>query len=253
MHSHKRDAQPRTPKSTTKPPELKTASFSGSGVDKCPDCNGPKMKYAKRCKPCARIALRSIPDPLIYSVGGIRCRRIPLTQNKYMLVNDSDFGFLSAFRWDAINGENNTYAHSSIKRNVAPIRAHVLIMNPSDGQFIDHRNHIGLDNRRSNLRISTKSQNGMNKNKKSKTSSKYIGVYYNRQRRNWVAKITINRHTISLGSFRSEKRAATARDAASLKYFKEFAVLNFPKSMPNILPREHPMTIKMIKRLCGIK
>jgi hypothetical protein len=96
--------------------------------------------------------------------------------------------------------------------------------------LIDHINGDSLDNRRANLRLATPSQNAYNRAKiRSKKSSRYIGVYFEKATGRWTVKIRIGRgKRLWLGRFNSEIAAARAYDAAAKKYHKEFAVLNFP-------------------------
>ena len=99
-------------------------------------------------------------------------------------------------------------------------------------ELIDHINKRGLDNRRENLRVVDSVQNALNRKKqktynKSQTSSKYKGVGWRKSHTKWVSYITINYKQISLGYFDSEIEAAKAYDEAALKYFGEFATLNF--------------------------
>lgn len=95
--------------------------------------------------------------------------------------------------------------------------------------LIDHINSNKLDNRKCNLRIVTPQQNNMNKKKTKNTSSKYIGVYLdkNSKKNKWRASITFNRKVISLGVFENDIDAAKARDIATKQYFGEYGKLNF--------------------------
>ena len=84
---------------------------------------------------------------------------------------------------------------------------------------IDHINGNKLDNRKSNLRPATPSQNAINRHNIPKSG--YIGVY---QRNNkWAARICINYKPIYLGSFNNIEDAIIARLKAEKKYYGEFA------------------------------
>jgi hypothetical protein len=99
-----------------------------------------------------------------------------------------------------------------------------------DDKVVDHINRNPLDNRKANLRIITRSQNMMNKTSQSSSSSKYIGVSFDKNRNKWVAQIAYQGKHKFLGRFNNEIDAAKARDAGTLKYFKEYGNLNFPQS-----------------------
>jgi hypothetical protein len=101
-------------------------------------------------------------------------------------------------------------------------------MNEPAGLLVDHRNGIGLDNRRANLRLATNSQNGCNKPKKKNTSSQFIGVSFHKKAGKWACFIRNKGRRTWLGSFESEIDAARAYDEAAKKYHGEFARLNFP-------------------------
>ena len=107
---------------------------------------------------------------------------------------------------------------------------HREIMKAGDREFCDHINRNGLDNRKANLRLATRSQNAWNRRKaKIESRSKYKGVsWYNRGKR-WNARIHVNRKEKFLGIFADEIEAAKAYDAAARKCFGEFAQLNFDK------------------------
>jgi hypothetical protein len=126
----------------------------------------------------------------------------------------------------------NAIRQISCPKNKARIVSlHREIMNNPDGLLVDHANGDGLDNRRTNLRLATHSQNQFNKRKtKSKTSSRFIGVYFEKRKNRWMARIHYHGKRIWLGSFKSEFDAAKAYDAAAKKYHGEFARLNFPEA-----------------------
>jgi hypothetical protein len=86
---------------------------------------------------------------------------------------------------------------------------------------IDHINGNKLDNRKSNLRPATPSQNAMNRHNIPKSG--YIGVYKRKDNDKWSAKICINYKTIYLGSFNNLEDAIKARLKAEKEYFGEFA------------------------------
>ncbi len=92
--------------------------------------------------------------------------------------------------------------------------------------YCDHINGDGLDNRRSNLRIASPSQNVMNQKKRTKTSSKFKGCYLEKSTNKWVARITVNYKNIIIGRFKDELKASFAYDEKAKELFGEFAKLN---------------------------
>ena len=105
---------------------------------------------------------------------------------------------------------------------------HRIIMNPPPHLYIDHINHNTLDNRKTNLRFATPAQNTRNaRYPKKNTSSKYRGVWFNKQTKKWRSQISINRKRKQIGYFKNEIDAAKAYDQAAKKYYQDFAVLNF--------------------------
>jgi hypothetical protein len=145
-------------------------------------------------------------------------KQIPLTQGKFAIVDDEDFDWLNKWKW-CVNNENVVHRKSNYKI----ITMHKLIMNPPKGMQVDHKSGNRLDNRRSNLRICTGSQNCMNRNYKS-NSSGYKGV--RKWYRRWQSRIEINGKKINLGMFSTPIKAAKAYNEAAIKYHGEFAKLN---------------------------
>ena len=160
---------------------------------------------------------------------GYPFRRIPLTKGKFAVVDPDDYETLSKYKWHVTKNGNTFYAkrNAPTRKVVTPIYMHRCIIKVPPGLVIDHINHNGLDNRKANLRPATRAQNNRYSKKRKNTSSKYKGVnWYSREKR-FVAKITTDGNTVTLGYFKDEVEAAKAYDRAALKYHKEFAMLNF--------------------------
>jgi len=163
---------------------------------------------------------------------GSAYRRIYLGEGKFTMVEPGDFYWLNNYHW-SVNGRRERpyavrYVHLS-RDKIKTISMHREIMNFPKGRLVDHENGYTLDNRRDNLRTATREENAHNKGKtRTKTSSKFIGVYFDKNKNRWIVRIMYNYRKIYVGTFKDEIEAARAHDEAALKYHKEFAKLNFP-------------------------
>ena len=104
-------------------------------------------------------------------------RKIELSRGLFAIVDEDDFEFLRKFNWCAKPDGGTCYA---ITRDVDKVecKMHRVVMKIPNGADItvDHINHNGLDNRKENLRIVTRSENQMNRRKRSKKKNRFIGV-----------------------------------------------------------------------------
>ena len=78
------------------------------------------------------------------------------------------------------------------------------------GRVIDHINGDRSDNRLLNLQIVTPRQNRIKSNHSKKTSSKYLGVCFDKSRGKWISSIKINGIQRFLGRFSNELDAHKA-------------------------------------------
>jgi hypothetical protein len=151
--------------------------------------------------------------------------RIPIKRGKncdtvYATIDVQDEERISRYKWYWVHA----YAMAKIQNKY--IKMHRFILGVTERwQLVDHINCDKLDNRRSNLRICTPSENAQNKMKTARpTSSKFIGVgkevrgSYIR----WKASLAGNH----IGCFKSEICAAYAYNQAALKRFGEYARIN---------------------------
>lgn len=160
-------------------------------------------------------------------------KQIPL-RGKYSnghvaIVDDGDYALVSQFRWClSVSGYANGLPGISFVTGQSLM--HRLIMQPPDHLVIDHINHDRLDNRRSNLRIATYTENSQNSLKpqyKIGTSSKYKGVTWNKVTGAWSAQIVVDSKHLALGTrFLTQKDAAIAYNQAAVEYHGAFASLN---------------------------
>ena len=151
-------------------------------------------------------------------------KKIPLTQGKFAIVDDEDYPLLNRWSWFAHNERGYWYA---VRKHV---RMHRFILGAKKGQEVDHANGNGLDNRKSNIRICTISQNQANANlRQEQKTSQFKGVCWHKHSRKWRAQIKVNGEKIHLGCFLNEIDAARAYDVVARHYFGEFARTNFQR------------------------
>ena len=153
---------------------------------------------------------------------------VSLSQGKVAIVDDEDYESVSLHKWYYDGGYAVRNVRISSDKRVRE-RLHRFIMKPTekdDDLVIDHINRNTLDNRKTNLRWASRSQNIMNSCKKSKTA-RYKGITYHATTKKWRARIGIGNKRFSLGLFDSQEDAASAYDRAARDLFNEFALTNF--------------------------
>jgi len=173
------------------------------------------------------IAKKHLPTPTPSWSADDDVRYIPLTQGKFAIVDAEDYDWLSQYKWCAAKDRKTYYAQRC--KNGKIVRMHREIMRAPKGEICDHRNHNGLNNRKSNLRLCTNAQNQYNKRPKNGCSSRYKGVVLRKDCKRWRAKIGFEGKRIHLGYFDDEMAAAMAYDDKAIELFGEFAWLNFPE------------------------
>ncbi len=152
-------------------------------------------------------------------------KRIELTNGGFAIVDEEDYAVLSRWSW-----RKDQYGYATRVQHVEKIdgkwRRKTIFMHrqifgdvPKD---IDHINRDRLDNRRSNLRSATRSENNANAKIRKDNTSGHKGVYWHSDRNKWTAEIAMNKKRTYLGIFVDIEDAVAARKAAEIKLFGEF-------------------------------
>lgn len=141
---------------------------------------------------------------------------IPLTRGFVALVDDED-AFIAHYQWRASNAKTGgVYGVRFERVNRKPclfyIHRQVMGIEPGNPFIVDHMDGNSLNNQKSNLRITTVSENTRNRLKapNRKSSSQYMGVS-KKPSGAWVARIKHDGKNKHLGTFRTEDEAHRAR------------------------------------------
>lgn len=121
--------------------------------------------------------------------------------------------------------QNNRYRAVSFRgaRELAHRLAWLYYYGEWPADDIDHINGNRDDNRISNLRLASRSQNNVNSVVPKNNTSGHKGAYYDKRRGHWVAEIWVYKRKIWLGSFPTTAEAGAAYQGALRLHYGEFA------------------------------
>jgi hypothetical protein len=137
------------------------------------------------------------------------------------LIDLEDVNRVLVHRWHLTS---NGYIASRIDGRIITLQR--FILNIEGKREGDHINRDILDNRKSNLRPCSDSQNKMNRPMQHDNKTGYKGVSYCNYYKKWRATINKNRKQISVGYFKNPLDAALAYNEAAKRLHGEFAYLN---------------------------
>lgn len=153
---------------------------------------------------------------------------ISLTQGFYAKIDDEDYDDLSKHKWYALRNRNMIYAARRYKNKTVLMHREIFNLTDCDTK-LDHEDRDGLNNQKSNIRISTVSQNNANRRKKPNSISKYLGVTISGYRANgspvWRTLLEKDGKQYT-DSSRTEIEAAIKYNNLAKLHHGEFANLN---------------------------
>lgn len=181
----------------------------------------PAAGRAVFCSMACKVASRRPHPEIVLPDGSIG---VPLPSGLYTLVSAEDAPFVRGIAWHTIKGDDRLYVNSSSHGLL-----HRILLDAPDHLFVDHINGDTLDNRRSNLRLATPSQNAQNTAQHADSAAPYKGIYLHRESGMWAACLMVKGAKHSGGYFSSPEDAARAYDALAKEHHGRFARLNFPE------------------------
>ena len=153
---------------------------------------------------------------------------IPLAGSQMLAtVDDSDYEMIIAKHWRYDRGRATHFFRDPIEHKRRGVMMHRLLLAAPSGLVVDHIDHDQLNNRRCNLRLCTQRENARNVRGMKHRKSRFKGVVLDTRRGKYGAYITVDGRGRFLGYYIDEEDAGRAYDAGALKYFGEFAYLNF--------------------------
>lgn len=156
---------------------------------------------------------------------------IPLTQGQAAVIDTADLALVSPYAWYAMKAPRTWYAAVDVYvpgDTHITLLMHRIILGDEAGAGVDHADGDGLNNRRSNLRPATPTQNGGNQQRSRNNTSGFKGVAWYKRDRRWIAYIREAGRLRYLGYFNTAEDGARAYDAAAVRIHGEYARLNFP-------------------------
>ena len=153
-------------------------------------------------------------------------KTIKLTRGYEAIVDDEDYEKLNQFKWYHHTSGYAVRSSSRIGGKQRGIKMHRQINNTPYGFDTDRINRNKLDNRRSNLRTCTRSQNKMNMPAQNNNKLGVKGVCRSKRANTFTAQISIEGQIKYLGSYKTIKEAAIVYNKEAIKLFGKFALLN---------------------------
>jgi hypothetical protein len=149
-------------------------------------------------------------------------KKLSLERLREVLSYDADTGL---FTWrvkhahaHAIAGAKDYHGYCVIRIDGTLYKAHRLAWLYTYGEWpakgLDHKNQVKDDNRISNLREVTQSENMHNVKPRSNSKSGVSGVVWRSDRNKWNARIKVGYKTFNLGLYANMVDAIEARKAA---------------------------------------
>lgn len=142
---------------------------------------------------------------------------ITLKNGRQFLIDEQDWESVKHIKWNVHvmqKGYQYVYTFQKVNDKRKMLYLHRMITSCKTLLFVDHINGNTLDNRKSNLRVSTNKQNQWNQ-KRVRGTVPYKGVTF--EDGAYRSRIRINGKKKSLGRFKTAVEASNAYNQASLE------------------------------------
>lgn len=140
------------------------------------------------------------------------------------LVDQADAAFAGRWTW-RLSAEGYAVRSDSTSGKRRTVYLHRELAKAPPDMLVDHANSNRLDNRSSNLRVATPSQNCANSADRHRQSP-YRGVYPHKPSGRWIAQVSERGRPRHLGIFDTPEEAAAAYDVAATVRWGDYARTN---------------------------
>lgn len=135
---------------------------------------------------------------------------VSLTKGYSAVIDESDVPLISGRNWSALVSKRRKAIYAARVENGKMILMHRLILGAPRGMDVDHIDQDGLNNRRLNIRVCSRSENCRNVGLRSDNKSGQKGVSLCKETSRWQAEIQANGSRTFLGYFDDVDEAASA-------------------------------------------
>lgn len=154
---------------------------------------------------------------------------------KEFIIDTDDFEKVKNYCW-YISSQGYVCANSR-NGNSKRLNIHRIVMDAKKGDLVDHKNWNKLDNRKSNLRLASKSQNNTNIKLKSNNTTGYPGITMNKSG-SYVVRISQNGTRIYLGTYKNFEDAVKVRRSAEIELHGDWSGENNKQDYSKIVSEE---------------
>jgi HNH endonuclease/AP2 domain len=149
---------------------------------------------------------------------------VPLTQGYEAVIDAADVPLVGGVNWTANVRPQGCYAYRHKPRpDSGPIYLHRFLMGDPDELDVDHVDGDRLNNRRSNLRLATRSQNMQNGKLRKDNTSGHKGVVFIKETGKWRAQVARDGRAMYFGNYATIEEAIDAARAARESLHGAFA------------------------------
>ena len=139
------------------------------------------------------------------------------------IIDADDLKKCQMYKWRMNNARGEFgFGYAMTYVNGKLLLLHKLITNTTNDVVIDHIDCNKLNCKKDNLRLADKSKNSQNRKPPNNNTSGFTGVYWNKNRSKWYARISADNIHRTIGSVKDLKNAVLMRIEAEIKYFKNF-------------------------------
>jgi hypothetical protein len=140
-----------------------------------------------------------------------------------VIISACDAERVRAYKWCKHGKKDELYfEHKTPRPNRKHILLHRFIVDCPEGMVVDHINLNTLDNRRSNLRICSPTENKRNCKINKRNTSGFKGVSWNKAIGKWCAFISVDGKNKNLSAYDDINKAYQVYCEASKKHHKDF-------------------------------